>query len=177
MREVRTWCRHLRCQVGGRFLLEGAVDQKAIALAWHSGGYRHFIRSRHNATANDPGNAIDFFVNSSATAEGSSAPGTGNTNVMTLAGNGNVGIGGVTTPGSRLVVQGDGPVNKYQLVLQGATNPNKQLLFGYNTTDDYALIQPLVQGIGFRNLAINPSGGNVGIGTMSDQQFHGRHIS
>jgi hypothetical protein len=72
----------------------GLNDQKDIALAYHSGGYRHWIRSRHNAglTGNPTDNAIDFFVNNSASVGGSSAPGTGSVLCMSLNG-GKVGIG------------------------------------------------------------------------------------
>jgi len=175
----------LEIQAGGD--ASGANDQRAIALAWTGGGFRHFIRSRHNAAANDSGNAIEFFVNTSATPGGSTVPGTGNTNVMTLTGPGNVGIGtnnpsnrltvmgaanfsgnvgiGVANPSSKLVVQGDAGPNTHQLVVQGASNPGRQLLLSYHTTDNYGAIQPIEQNIGFRNLCLNPSGGNVGIGT------------
>jgi tmRNA-binding protein len=40
-------------------------------------------------------------------------------------------------------------------------------MLGFNTTDNYGMIQPIEQGIGFRNLCLNPSGANVGIGTTS----------
>lgn len=83
----------------------GTSDQVALSLAYRAGGYRHFIRSRHNAAANDPGNAIDFYVNSSATAAGSSSPGVGNVQTLTLAGDGRVGIG-TTSPGNKLHVAG-----------------------------------------------------------------------
>ncbi len=42
------------------------------------GGYRHFISTKHNNAASSPNNSIDFYVNNSSTANGSSAPGTGN---------------------------------------------------------------------------------------------------
>jgi hypothetical protein len=72
----------------------GSNDQKDIALAYRTGGYRHWIRSRHNAavTGNPTDNAIDFYVNNSAVANGSTAPGTGSILCMSLNG-GKVGIG------------------------------------------------------------------------------------
>jgi hypothetical protein len=61
------------------------------------GGFRHFIRSRHNAvSANNSGNGIDFFLNNLNTATGSSAPGTGNVCTLSVTGSG-VGFG-TTTP-------------------------------------------------------------------------------
>jgi hypothetical protein len=85
---------------------DGQFDPKAMAFQYRYGGYRHWIRTRHNATLGS-GNAIDFFVNDSATADGSSGPGlgSGSAHVMTLD-SGRVGIGGVTTPTEALSVQG-----------------------------------------------------------------------
>jgi hypothetical protein len=52
-----------------------------------------------------------------------------------------------------------------QFQVSGVTNNNKQLLIGYNTTGNgYGSIQPIFQGVGYTNLILNPSGGNVGIG-------------
>src|SRR5262245_10528204 len=38
----------------------GANDPQALALSYRTGGYRHWIRTRHNAAAG-AGNAIEFF--------------------------------------------------------------------------------------------------------------------
>ena len=82
---------------------DGANDEKAIALAYRTGGYRHWIRSRHNIAG--PGNAIDFYLNTSATPGGSAAPGTGNVHTMTLE-NGRVGVG-IVNPSEALDVAGN----------------------------------------------------------------------
>ncbi len=86
----------------------GANDQHDIALAYRNGGYRHWIRTRHDAivSGNPTDNAIDFFVNNSTSAAGSSAPGTGSALVMSLNG-GNVGIANAE-PTHLLVVDGSG---------------------------------------------------------------------
>ncbi len=68
---------------GGDF--DGANTPGAVTFEWRNGGYRHFIRTRHTATLTSPSNAIDFFLNNSGSAVGSSAPGTGNVAVLTLA--------------------------------------------------------------------------------------------
>jgi len=81
----------------------GGNDPRSLALSYRNGGYRHWIRTRHNATLGS-GNAIDFFVNNSTTAGGSSAPGTGSVLVMTLD-SGKVGIG-QPSPSAKLDVNG-----------------------------------------------------------------------
>jgi hypothetical protein len=73
----------------------GANDPQALALSYRTGGYRHWIRTRHNAAAG-AGNAIEFFVNNSAGANDSKGPGTGSVRVMTLEGT-NVGVAGAIT--------------------------------------------------------------------------------
>lgn len=81
----------------------GANDPNAMAFQWRNGGYRHWIRTRHNA-ALGWGNAFDFYVNNSTSADGSKAPGTGSLHVMTLD-SGNVGIG-TENPVYKLDVKG-----------------------------------------------------------------------
>jgi hypothetical protein len=77
----------------------------AMAFQWYLGGFRHWIRTRHNSVIGS-GNAIDFFVNGSTTAQGSTGPGLGSGSqfVMTLD-SGRVGIG-TTSPGEILTVEG-----------------------------------------------------------------------
>lgn len=82
---------------------DGSNDLQAMAFQWRAGGYRHWIRTRHNGTVGG-GNAIDFFVNNSPTSDGSSAPGAGSLHVMTLD-SGRVGIG-TTAPAEKLTVAG-----------------------------------------------------------------------
>ena len=72
----------------------GNSDARSLALAYRYGGYRHWIRTRHNSSA-ATGNAIDFFVNTGNTSAASTAPGVNNVLGLTVeAGNGgSVGIG------------------------------------------------------------------------------------
>ncbi len=92
----------------------------AIALGFQSGGYRHWIRSRHNSVLGS-GNAIDFYVNNATTSVGSTAPGTNSTPNLTLD-SGRVGIG-TTGPVARLEIVGTGNVaNGTALRLADSTN-------------------------------------------------------
>ena len=50
------------------------------------------------------------------------------------------------------------------LTLCSSTDRNRQLLLGYNTTNNYSEIQSVQQGIALRNIVMQISGGNVGIG-------------
>jgi hypothetical protein len=54
-----------------------------------------------------------------------------------------------------------------QWQLNGATDPNKQILIGFNTTLNYASIQAIWQGNSYRNLILCGGGANVGIGTFT----------
>lgn len=82
----------------------GANDPRAIALQYRtggSGGYRHWIRSRHSSAIGSE-NAIDFYVNNGGSPEISVAPGNGSLHNLTLD-SGNVGIG-TTLPTAPLYV-------------------------------------------------------------------------
>lgn len=74
----------------------------AIQSGATSGGFRHWISSQHSGTAAT--NALRFWVNSGGTAETSTAPGTGNVNVLDMYGDGSTffpgamdASGGITT--------------------------------------------------------------------------------
>ncbi|WP_151086825.1 beta strand repeat-containing protein [Hymenobacter baengnokdamensis] len=91
----------------------GTNDPSALAFSWHDGGFRHFVRSRHNGTLGSGGNDLDFFLNNSATGAGSTAAGTGNVQVLTLENNNGlprVGIG-TTAPTQALDVTGSATVS------------------------------------------------------------------
>jgi hypothetical protein len=84
---------------------------------------------------------------------------------------GNVGIGG-TGPYAKLsIIQDITTTAEFgsfgQFTIQGATNVNKLLSFGFNTSADVGFIQAMVNGVSYNNLLLNPRGGNVGIGTSS----------
>jgi hypothetical protein len=82
---------------------------------------------------------------------------------------GNVGIG-TTSPAHKLVVQADDSGIYYdaqQFIIQGNTSTSQQLELGYKTGGNFGTIQAVQQNVGFRPLVLQPSGGNVGIGTTS----------
>lgn len=74
-----------------------------------------------------------------------------------------------SNPDSSLSVTGVAAIKSdanggYQLIIRGASNANKQLDFAYNTTNNYGIIQAVEWNSGWRDLLLNPSGGNVSIG-------------
>jgi hypothetical protein len=85
-----------RLDIQGGADSNGNNDPKALAFSYRTGGFRHWIRTRHNsavtASGAGSGNAFDFYVNNSVAADGSTAPGAGCTHALTLE-SGFVGIG------------------------------------------------------------------------------------
>ena len=130
-------------EIGGGYDSAGtAVARSFPAMAFHfgdgtTGGYRHFIRSRHNAASNNPGNSLDIFTNNTTTAEGSSGPGVNNVLAMSVTSAG-VGIG-TTTPNGALDISGQGAT-----IYVGATsNTNGLIIQGYS---NQAYIRPQLTG-------------------------------
>jgi hypothetical protein len=62
---------------------DGAADPVAMAFQFRNGGFRHWIRTRHNSVLGS-GNAIDFYVNDSTTPNGSTGPGLGGGSAHTI---------------------------------------------------------------------------------------------
>jgi len=67
---------------------------------------------------------------------------------------------------ARLVVAGDVPSGAQQLIVSSAAYPARQLLIGYDASNNYGVIQPIEQNVAFRNLNLNPYGGTVITGTL-----------
>ena len=102
---------------------------------------------------------------------------TGGTGVVNLGSgqfykdaSGNVGIG-TASPLARLNAQADNNNSDLgQLIVSGATNSNKRLSLGFNTTSNYGFVQSIIAGDNYYPLALQPTAGNVGIGTVSPTQ-------
>jgi len=58
-----------------------------------------------------------------------------------------------------------------QLLLKGATDANKRLAVGFDTTNNFGFIQAYINGTGTNNLIFNPQGGNHGFGTLAPDQM------
>lgn len=85
---------------------------------------------------------------------------------------GAVGIGSADLTGAaastKLVLQGDDTnTAPMQLNIRGNADTNKRMLLGYNTTSNYGSLQAFNGFSTATNLMLNPSGGNVGIGTTT----------
>ncbi|HEV7240868.1 MAG TPA: hypothetical protein VGQ36_16640 [Thermoanaerobaculia bacterium] len=86
-----------------------------------------------------------------------------------------VGVGSTSAPTSKLNVIGDltaagfNAGNVVQLELSGSTNPGRELLAGFETENSYGFLQTLNRGVawGPYALALQPMGGQVGIGTST----------
>jgi len=113
-----------------------------ISFQFYGGGYRHFITSRHNGVASSVYNAIDFWLNNSASETGSSTSGTGNVNIMSVTAIG-VGI--------------NCNVPQYTLDVNGTVNATSILVNGAALTTNIAGIN---------------SSGNVGIGGALNASYN-----
>lgn len=91
---------------------------------------------------------------------------------MRIDASGNLGIG-TSSPNNKLTVQADATGVAFadngvaQLIVRGNTNTAKRLGLGIDTTNNVGVIQAQLVGTGNYPLALNPAGGDVGIGTSS----------
>ncbi len=89
---------------------------------------------------------------------------------------GNVGIGTSnpsfkTTVSQDMTMSGDINPGSAQLSVEGASVPGKRMILGYDTNSNgFGYIKAGNYGVTWTNLALQPSGGNVGIGRTDPQQ-------
>ena len=74
-----------------------------------------------------------------------------------------IAIGGTSATDGVLTVQSDAG----QFCIQSNTTPGKQLQIGYDHVSNNSYLSSLNQGVAFTPLALQPNGGNVGIGTAT----------
>src|SRR5688500_11086718 len=81
------------------------------------------------------------------------------------------GSAGTSSPQAPLQIQRDSNIavdwQSAQLRISGNTNANMQLNPGYDTTNNRGVIQAGQHNLGFKDLVLNPFGGNIGIGTTA----------
>ena len=112
--------------------------------AYNSSGYAHSIRTRHNAGA-DAGNSIQFWLWDSGT---DSASALGSKHVMSIEGDGNVGIG-TQSPEEKLHIFGDAPFLKIEnntedasgIVMEDAQDTGQNSKILYNSSSNEFSIQ------------------------------------
>jgi len=69
-------------------------------------------------------------------------------------------------------VESDGTGSANAFRIQSKTGAsNQQLLIGINQTGTYSFLQSSQASVGYKSLALNPNGGNVGIGTSSPTTY------
>jgi hypothetical protein len=61
-------------------------------------------------------------------------------------------------------IYGDQCTSPQQFIINGVTNRNQQLLMGYDTCNNEAIFQAILQGTAYEPLDLNAAGGNVGVG-------------
>jgi len=129
------------------------------------------------------GATIQFFQNGISTANIGMPAGVaaltfapnGATERMRITDVGNVGIG-TTSPSGKLHVEGASTVANliassgngvFRLADSAAGATRKEFTITLDNTNNRVAMEAVQQGVGFRDIAINPQGGNVGIGTYT----------
>lgn len=88
---------------------------------------------------------------------------------LTISPYGNVGVG-TTLPSAKFEVSKDSNYTDYSTSafhISSSSNPGKQIRAGYDSAIDAGYVQVAHTGVATKSLVLNPSGGNVGIGTAT----------
>jgi hypothetical protein len=142
-----------------------------VSNAYYNG--TSWVRKQANAVAQLQLSGVNNKITLSGAATGTAGSTFSFSDYLTI----NASTGAATfssTSGIGVTIQADwdrSATNNSQLYIRGNSNTNKQLRIGYDTTGNVGYIQALTSGTSTDNLLINPSGGNVGIGTTDTQNF------
>ena len=161
----------------------GAGGSSQIALQYRSsagGGFRHFITSRHDNTPGN-GNAIDFYINNSGVANGSTGASVGNINSMSITGSG-INVNGTIRTTSSITAGNIQLFNSNSTMGIFLSDQNKGVVYsgannGLYWSNNFPTDGPVLFGWSDGALGTRSSGnavtlmwnnsGNVGIGTTS----------
>ena len=165
--------------IGNSSTPKGHIGQFAHALYLASNYYYNGSQNNDNSGFGQAAIVIAASTTNTSTISFalSDAGATSPSNKVLINSAGNVGIG-TTSPYARLsVVQDITTTAEFgsfgQFTVQGSTNVNKLLSFGFNTATDVGFIQAMVNGTSYNNLLLNARGGNVGIGiTAPTSRLH-----
>jgi hypothetical protein len=149
-----------RLDVNGTGRFSGALTLSAAGNRINSGNELRFYRTDNAIYTQlyDGGNANGFVLDN-RNGEGFSFQSAG-TNQLRISNTGNVGIG-TSSPATRLQVDGAG----YSFIT-GSDAGNRRVYIGLDSTGEPSIQGALSNGTA-RQLTINPTGGNVGIGTTA----------
>jgi hypothetical protein len=146
-----------------------AVTTDDTGLTFTAAGTYSDGRYEHRFRKNDLGGGIPLFVDrTEGTANSHSAIArfgryTNNPEEFEVYGSAKI-AGGFDVRGIH-TIQTDG--GNEQLVIKRESNTNEQLILGFHSSD-YGTIQAVEQGVAYRRLKLQPSGGSVEIGQAAD---------
>jgi len=122
-----------------------------------------------SASATNPSSTGDVTTGLFSPATGTVAISSGGTEEMRVTSSG-VGIG-TASPTRELDVAASVTHSTAgltsQIALRSPTSPSNKLNLGYDTTSNYGFIEAVNESTAWQNLALQPSGGNVGIGAVA----------
>ena len=111
-------------------------------------------------TKDSGGNIVEVGTNPSTITSGAITGTTGQFNTS-------LNVDGTVTADGLTVTDDAAAGTTEQIFIRGLSDNNKQLRLGFDTTNNYGIIQALIEGTDWQSLALNPYGGKVGIGTAS----------
>lgn len=158
---------------GGSARVNGALESTSTITSTqtfisannnNTSDYNYLVFNNTSAGYGD-WNIYKIDSNNLAIGYGTSA-GSSYTNALTFAYGGNVGIG-TTSPQTKLSVTTTGDNWGLFIGPNAGDATGQRLKLGYFGTSNYSAIQSIEDGVNVRPLALNPDGGNVGIGTTT----------